>query len=293
MTEVPVGIDPGTQVLDLSGNHLNVLVKERFLTLGLVNLQKAFLSRCHIAQIQDRAFARLTNLVELDLSENALTTIPASMFHDVPALIKISLAKNPIMTIEGHTFVPLQYLAQLDLSECLITTIKKSAFQGLKSLAWLRLNNNNLTTFDPEASQLPQNLNELSLHGNNWVCDCNLRELRTWFAHHTNVPMSVEPKCRSPKNLEGESIKYISKDELACGPVVQSLSSQFAEVQEGEILLFITFSYTCIRLYLFLFAKLLRITLSGKMSWSIIGHIPQCIFFSIREFVTPGKTHIM
>ena len=68
------------QVLDFAGNNLQILPREVFSRHGLLNLQKLKLSNCNIGQIDPTAFRGLTNLVELDLSSNILTSVPTPTF---------------------------------------------------------------------------------------------------------------------------------------------------------------------------------------------------------------------
>lgn len=75
---IPDKIDMETQVLDLSGNNLQILPREVFARQGLVNLQRLHLADCSIGQIDPSAFRGLTNLVELDLSGNLLTAVPTA-----------------------------------------------------------------------------------------------------------------------------------------------------------------------------------------------------------------------
>ena len=76
-----------TQVLDLSGNNLQILPREVFARHGLLNLQKLHLSDCKIGQIDPTAFRGLTNLVEINLAGNLLTTIPTATFAGKPFLL--------------------------------------------------------------------------------------------------------------------------------------------------------------------------------------------------------------
>ena len=78
---LPEGMDPGTQVLNFSGNSLQVLQSERFLRMDLLNLQKIHLSRNQLIRIHEKAFRGLTNLVELDLSDNMLPLVPSETFQ--------------------------------------------------------------------------------------------------------------------------------------------------------------------------------------------------------------------
>ena len=97
---IPDQIDLDTQVLDLSGNNLQILPREVFARHGLrypmivqgcayncdkknhifSNLQRLHLSNCKIGQIDPSAFRGLTNLVELNLDGNLLTAVPTATF---------------------------------------------------------------------------------------------------------------------------------------------------------------------------------------------------------------------
>ena len=77
---IPDQIDMETQVLDLSGNNLQILPREVFARHGLLNLQRLHLADCRIGQIDQTAFRGLTNLVELNLAGNLLTSVPIATF---------------------------------------------------------------------------------------------------------------------------------------------------------------------------------------------------------------------
>ena len=77
---IPEYIDPETQVLDLSGNNLQILPKEVFSRHGLINIQRLHLANCNLGQIDPSAFRGLTNLVELNLAGNLLTAVPTATF---------------------------------------------------------------------------------------------------------------------------------------------------------------------------------------------------------------------
>ena len=96
---IPPGIAPSTQVLDLRGNDIRVLHNNVFLQLGITNLQRIYCSYCDIVEIEPRAFRRLTNLVELDLSENAMREVPSEAWKHTKALMRLNLSGNPIKLI--------------------------------------------------------------------------------------------------------------------------------------------------------------------------------------------------
>lgn len=231
MTLIPNGLDHGTQVLEFSGNNLQVLPRERFKTIGLVNLQKIFLARCKIVKIDDDSFKGLSNLVELDLSENLLINVPTPIFSDFPSLMRLTLSENPIKTLKSHGFQHLTFLTTLELSNCDISLIEDEAFIGLSHLEWLKLDGNKLTTMRG-SHILPDTLHGVDLHNNRWQCDCNSQDLYTWLLNF-NIPHSVEPKCSSPSRLSGHAIKSLSENDLACLPDV-SPTTFYLEISEGK-----------------------------------------------------------
>ena len=116
LISIPNQISPSTQVLDLNTNNFQILPSRAFQERGLINLQKLFLPRCKLGAIADDAFVQLTNLVELDLSENLLTTVPVKALANTTNLRRLLLNGNHIATISAEAFAPLTSLKFLNLS---------------------------------------------------------------------------------------------------------------------------------------------------------------------------------
>lgn len=230
LLDIPDGLDPGTQVLDFSGNFLSNLRSELFSNKQLINLQRIYLSNCQIKIINEKTFKGLTNLVELDLSENFLETVPTSSFIDCPSLMRLTLSSNPLTSLKRLAFNHLSFLNTLDLDKCKIGEIEQGAFQGLHSLEWLVLEDNSLRMIPGET--LPRNLKGVELRGNPWECDCHIKDLHVWLTS-SNVPISVEPTCYGPPRLAKRVIKSIPASELACLPDV-SPTTFYLELAEGK-----------------------------------------------------------
>lgn len=228
---IPEGIDSGTQVLEFSRNNLHALQKDKFLSLGLIHLQRIYLSNCRITSIDDRTFKGLTNLVELDLAANLLDSIPSATFVDCPSLMRLTLNSNPIKVIRTAAFSHLSFLNTLELSQCEIAAIEEEAFLGLNHLEWLRLDGNKMSSFGSRRI-LPDYLRGIELQGNPWTCDCQLRELHSWLQSFM-ISHSAEPVCASPAKYAGRTVKSISGGELACLPDV-SPTSFYLEIGEGK-----------------------------------------------------------
>lgn len=111
LSQVPAKLDAGTQLLDLSGNHLSTVPADAFRSAGLLNLQKVFLARCRIQVLDKYAFRKLKNLVELDLSYNALSSVPSHVFASIPELRELRLSGNPIQRVLNDAFAHLKVRA--------------------------------------------------------------------------------------------------------------------------------------------------------------------------------------
>lgn len=116
LISIPNLLSSATQVLDLNDNNFQMLPSRAFQERGLVNLQKLFLARCKLGTIADDAFYQLTNLVELDLSENLLTHVPMKALVNSTNLRRLLLNNNHIATINAESFATLNNLKFLNLS---------------------------------------------------------------------------------------------------------------------------------------------------------------------------------
>lgn len=218
---VPDPVDPATQVLDLSENNLQILPQETFARTGLVNLQRVYLRSCNIGQIHDRAFKYLTNLVELDLSQNLLTQIPSHCFKDVPFLRELSLANNPILKISSDSLNNLGSVVKLTVSKCEIREVASDAFRHLQGLESLHIDHNKLQDIPLSSLENLDKLRVIDLSENPWICDCRLRELKTWLAKNKLIST---PRCTLPTRLANRPFSELAIDEFACKPEILPVS---------------------------------------------------------------------
>lgn len=230
---IPEDLDTSTQVLDMSGNNLQILPRDTFNRIGLVNLQKVYLRNCRLGQIDGEAFNGLTNLIELDLSSNLLTAVPSAILASIPSLRDLTIAGNPIQKVESHIFKATHTLNKLDLSHCDIQTIAPDAFKGLSSLHFLKLNGNKLTELRPRTIDTLSKLHNVELHDNPWICDCRLRAAKIWLSEN-NIPYPVAPVCRSgPERVIDRTFDELTEDDFACKPEMMPVN-RFVESSTGE-----------------------------------------------------------
>ncbi|KAL7296329.1 hypothetical protein TKK_0010343 [Trichogramma kaykai] len=232
LTSVPDGLEPMTQVLDVSDNDIAALPNRIFVKVRLTNLQRLYLRNCRISRIDAQAFDGLTNLVELDLSQNKLASVPTASFASTPFLRDLSLARNPLGKIPAHAFKDMPTLVKLDLSNAELSELAAKGFQGLKLLESLKLNHNQISTLHPGTFEPLEKLTSIALHENPWVCDCHLREMKSWLVKQ-NLPTLIAPICHRPEQLVNKSFDELSFDEFACRPVML-IVSRYAEATIGE-----------------------------------------------------------
>lgn len=233
LSTVPLHLDAGTQVLDLTANNLATIKHEEFSKAGLVNLQKVYLAKCRLKNLERYAFKHLINLVELDLSYNILTNVPSHTFDSITELRELKLSGNPILKIYNDAFIHLSQLIRLEISDCRLMLIEPRGFVGLeRSLEWLKLDENKLIEADALSFINLQGLHGLELANNPWNCTCALRPLRLWMIRQ-NVPFDIPPVCYNPKRLHMKPWDKLDLDEFACPPEIVS-SKKSIQGTEGS-----------------------------------------------------------
>uniref|UniRef100_W8B5T3 Leucine-rich repeat-containing protein 4 n=1 Tax=Ceratitis capitata TaxID=7213 RepID=W8B5T3_CERCA len=220
LTHIPVPLDAGTQVLDLTGNDIASIPHDTFAAVNLLNLQKVYLAKCHLRVIERFAFRKLINLVELDLSYNLLSSIPTESFEFITELREIKLNGNPITRVQDDAFGHVPQLVRVELSDCKLTTVEVRAFAGLETtLEWLKLDGNKLSEVRSGTITSLTNLHGIELARNQWNCSCALRPLRAWMLRE-NIPYGIPPLCRAPARLAGKTWDKIDLDDFACVPQI-------------------------------------------------------------------------
>ncbi|XP_018561292.1 reticulon-4 receptor-like 2 [Anoplophora glabripennis] len=230
-TGIPGTLDGDMQVLDLSGNSISKLPKAVFKSVGLINLQRIYLSNTGLSEIHRDAFKDLIILVELDLSHNRITSLHPETFYGNERLSVVYLTGNPLGRLVRAQFPPLRYLKTLDLESCHLESINKEAFIHLTALETLNLKYNLLQNLSEAAFMNFANLKTLALDGNPWRCDCELRGFRDWFL--ASKLHSVPLVCSEPETLSDQLWEHVPSGEFACPPQVFAHPQNQVQAEAG------------------------------------------------------------
>jgi Leucine-rich repeat (LRR) protein len=183
--------------------------------------------------------------MELNLSGNELSNLPANAFNGAKNLQTLNLSKNVISTISPLAFVGLHSIVELNLSSNKLHNESFSSSVGLnwtiESLKTLDLSHNRIFYYQVMPYQSfsgLRNLEELFLRHNNIIIDYGAftsnRQLRTLDLSYNAFPYFELDFLLSARSLQrlilnGNGISYASQLELS------DINSAFPSLKSIEI----------------------------------------------------------
>ena len=195
LTEFPENLPISLRLLRLNNNRINFISRKSMQKLkNLINLD---LSQNAIVQTRMEKYSirSLTSLRVLDFSRNQLSQIPIDL---PPKLEELLVSDNRI-----------EYLYKRSNHE-------HGSLNSVQSLSIIDLSSNSLKSVEAEAfSNL--NLHSIELHDNPWQCDCHLRYLKRWLASEVTILSSESDiACFSPTAFAGVTLNSIDEEALKC-----------------------------------------------------------------------------
>ena len=132
---------------------------------GLPNLTKLTLSQNNFTSVEPGALMSLTNLRELDLSQNQIDVIGDRSFSSLGRLDILRLDMNHIVTLPSGGFSGLKSLTSLDLSHNFLQSVATEALTALANLRELFLRDNDIISLDGQLFDSLLALKRLDLSG--------------------------------------------------------------------------------------------------------------------------------
>uniref|UniRef100_A0A665TZ58 Leucine-rich repeat and immunoglobulin-like domain-containing nogo receptor-interacting protein 1 n=1 Tax=Echeneis naucrates TaxID=173247 RepID=A0A665TZ58_ECHNA len=160
LSMVPDDLPQDTKLLNLTHNHIKTLVHHQFQT--------------------------LTQLLDLDLSDNLLAVVELEAFYGLQSLLTLRLARNHLKIIPVGAFAGLQNLQLLDLSLNEILVFLDFTFRDLAALKYIKAEYNDLVFIAHQAFSGLTSLQELHLDG------CNLTAVPTEALAQLSVLRSLQ-----------------------------------------------------------------------------------------------------
>lgn len=174
LKEIPQNLKSNLLIIDLSFNRIRDLNTRSFAR--YTDIKYLYLFENMIQNIEEGTFSELVNLEALDLSNNALYTIPLELFH-LPLLRNLYVSYNNLAKLEEDLLrlekpirAPLQILS---LAECWLKRLPN--FGILPDLWQLNISSNPMTELTIDQFSPLCNLRSLDLNATQIpICSCQI-----------------------------------------------------------------------------------------------------------------------
>lgn len=160
LQKVPANISVDTQVLLLQSNNISSI---SFELQSLTNLTELDLSQNHITQVTSLDLSSLSRLVTLYLEENRIEFLPDYGLRNLSSLEELYINHNQIRTIETRAFSGLTSLLRLHLNSNRLEVIDGRWFDSLPALEILMLGENPVLVLEEGSFQSLPRLHSLVL----------------------------------------------------------------------------------------------------------------------------------
>lgn len=212
LTSVPMGLPPNLIKLFLNSNKIKSISSRSLRNLGSLENFVVWNNSITNENIELGALEQLENLLQLDLSYNKLTDVPAGLPR---YLEKLQLSNNKLeylyasSSAKHSTLVGLP-IKQLDLSSNQLKSMEKGSLENINPF--------------------------IQLQDNPWQCDCHLKYLKSWLNITTSVLTGEgRIKCASPSTLQAVTLSSLDMEALVCPYANYRSAIQFGNFKPNSV----------------------------------------------------------
>jgi len=229
LRSIPVTkLDKPVSLLNASFNILMTLKEDALFSYESVS--NLYLQHCKIVNINVKAFQRLENLTEIDLSSNRLTSVSPNLFNNNQKLGKLILRNNNLGSLQWNTPIlngP-SSLSFLDLQACQLSNISSITFSFLLNLTFLDISRNNLVLLNNDSLSSHEKLMDVNLENNPWQCGIVFEGLLCWM--HSKLALSRNRTVQCQYRYERWDIWTLENRSSLCRPITTPLTGEFSSV---------------------------------------------------------------
>ncbi|KPP57986.1 platelet glycoprotein Ib alpha chain-like [Scleropages formosus] len=231
LSNVPSAIELTTQVLNFTDNQFISLLWTSFKDFS--ELYELDLSLNQVSTLEQSSEFLLPKLKILQLSSNQLEVLQPNAFAAAAGLMEIHLQANKLHTLNAATFSGLTQLEILVLSQNYIQALPPQLLSLIPSTALktFDVEDNHLTVLPNQFFDSKPGIPYVYLSKNRWHCSCKVSYLSAWLNSEVenvyiregpnivNDPESV--KCYSPSKLHDQPIIDLKEEDL-CSPLTEA-----------------------------------------------------------------------
>lgn len=247
LTYIPtkaIKLMPKLVKVDIKYGNIEKIDAYAFANLSLI--EEVVMSDNQIKALEVKAFANHRELISIGLDTNNIVEIYRDVFVNLPSLEKLFFTNNKITTIHDRAFVHLINLRELEIDRNSIFSLNSDTFSGLRNLQKLDLSGNLLevigdNTFLPLTSLKSLNLEQNKIQMLDERAFNGLGQLNALtLAHNKLTTIENKNTFKGMNSLSMLSLKSNQLTELkpqVMEPILNNFYSNVSNLDvEGEIL---------------------------------------------------------
>lgn len=155
---------PNLHLIYATGTSIKSVSMKNFQ--GLRKLNKIFIIYCSLNVLDEDSFDDLESLVELNLHNNKIFSLPPKIFSKLLKITKINVGNNQITQVDAETFKNNINLKSLSLIGNSLKSLEPGLLISLKELTWFKAASNQISNLNSTLFENCMKLKVVTIKGN-------------------------------------------------------------------------------------------------------------------------------